>query len=59
MDVNTISEMQSDMSKIIEEMEKQLNLPPHTGIDQDLPLKSGHSVDERRFSMYDGFSHYL
>jgi hypothetical protein len=52
MDVNTISEMQSDMLKIIETMEKELQIPADSHVDQNVMQRSTHSVDERRFSMY-------
>jgi hypothetical protein len=52
MDVQMISEMQSDMQKVIEEMEKQFGIP--SNVDNGAPelqKKYTHSVDERRFSM--------
>jgi hypothetical protein len=52
MDVQMITEMQSDLSKIVEEMEKQLGLPPYTEGDHSLKNKNcTASVDERRFAM--------
>jgi hypothetical protein len=50
MDVQMISEMQGDMLKVIEDMEKQLGMPAYIE-GEELKQKSTHSVDERRFSM--------
>lgn len=59
MDVQMISEMQSDMQKVIEDLEKQLNLPPYTEGEElkqhtegeETKQRGAPSVDERRFSM--------
>jgi len=51
MDVQMISEMQGEMLKVIEDMEKQAGIPAYGEGEQDLKQKYPHSVDERRFSM--------
>jgi hypothetical protein len=50
MDVQMISEMQGEMLKVIEDMEKQLGVSAYSE-GEDLKQKYTHSVDERRFSM--------
>lgn len=52
MDVQMICEMQGDMLKVVEEMEKQMGIPAYVeGGEHELKQKYTHSVDERRFSM--------
>lgn len=52
MDVQMIFEMQSDMKKVIEDMEKHLGIPADIENDEHaLNQLVEHSVDERRFSM--------